>query len=216
MNRLLRRSRLGVAVLFWGMVVLVWGHNLPVPLKWCYGRPVMAILPIVLYPDPVLLKPTRPVSEIDDRLRQLVADMVETMNAAPGIGLAANQVGVSKRVCIVDLSAGQEEGMLHVFINPELLEVNGRDVDEEGCLSFPDITFDVERPAEVVVRAQNLEGETFELKADGLFGRAIQHECEHLNGHVFIRNLSSLKRDLIKKRIKKRIKAGDWTATPES
>ena len=175
----------------------------------------MAILPIVLYPDPVLLRPTRPVETIDDELRQFVADMAETMNAAPGIGLAANQVGVSKRVCIVDLSAGQEEGQLHVFINPEVIETEGQESDEEGCLSFPGITFDVKRPERVVVRALDLEGETFEIEANGLFGRAIQHECEHLDGHVFIRNLSSLKRELIKKKIRKRIQAGDWEATPE-
>ena len=175
----------------------------------------MAILPIVLYPDPVLLRPTRPVETIDDELRQFVADMAETMNAAPGIGLAANQVGVSKRVCIVDLSAGQEEGQLHVFINPEVIETEGQESDEEGCLSFPGITFDVKRPERVVVRALDLDGETFEIEANGLFGRAIQHECEHLDGHVFIRNLSSLKRELIKKKIRKRIQAGDWEATPE-
>jgi len=103
----------------------------------------MAILPIVLYPDPILLKPTRPVAEIDDRVRQLVADMIETMHAAPGIGLAANQVGEADRICVVDLSVGEEDEALLVLINPEILETSGTDLDQEGCLSFPDITFDV-------------------------------------------------------------------------
>ena len=186
----------------------------------CYGPgaktiPVfaMARLPIVLYPDPGLLRPTVRAENVDDSLRQLVADMVETMFAAPGIGLAANQVHRTERVCIIDISAGEEDGRLHVFINPEILETEGLHTDEEGCLSFPGITIDVERPFRVRVRALDREGAPFELEADGLLGRCIQHECEHLDGHTFLRNLSGLKRGIIKRRIRKRIKDGDWVAT---
>jgi len=172
----------------------------------------MSYLPIVLYPEPVLLKPTRPVAEVDDRVRQLVADMVETMHAAPGIGLAANQVGQTDRICVVDLSIGEDEQALHVLINPEILETSGAEVDEEGCLSFPDITFDVERPFRVRLRAVGLDGEDFECEVEGLLGRCIQHECEHLDGHTFLRNLSGLKREMIKRKIRKRIKVGEWVA----
>jgi len=173
----------------------------------------MARLPIVLYPDPVLLKPTVPVKEIDDSLRQLVDDMIETMYAAPGIGLAANQVNRTERVCVVDITAGQEDDRLHVFVNPEIVETDGGHVDEEGCLSFPGINIDVERPFRVRLRALDLDGAPFEFEADGLLGRVIQHECEHLDGHTFLRNLSGLKRGIVKRRIRKRIKDGDWVAT---
>ncbi len=175
----------------------------------------MPTRPIVLYPDPVLLRPTEPVDQIDDEIRDLVRDMTETMYAAPGIGLAANQVGVSKRVCLVDLTAGEEPGHLHIFINPRLSEAEGADVATEGCLSFPDVEIDVERPGRIVVEAEDLDGATFRFDADGLLGRAIQHECEHLEGKTFLQNLSSLKRELVKRQIKKRIKAGDWVASVE-
>jgi len=173
----------------------------------------MARLSIVLYPDPVLLRPTVPVTEVDDAVRQLAADMVETMYTAPGIGLAANQVGRTERVCVVDISAGQEDNRLHVFVNPEILETEGLHVDEEGCLSFPGVNIDVERPFRVRLRALDLEGAEFEFEADGLLGRVIQHECEHLEGHTFLRNLSGLKQGIIKRRIRKRIKDNDWVAT---
>ena len=177
--------------------------------------PVFAMtrLSIVLYPDSELLRPAVRVEEVDDSVRQLLADMVETMQAAPGIGLAANQVRRMERVCVVDISAGQEEGQLHVFINPEILETEGSHCDEEGCLSFPGININIERPFRVRVRALDLEGAPFELETDGLLGRCIQHECEHLDGHTFLRNLSGLKRGILKRRIRKRIKDGDWVAT---
>ena len=173
----------------------------------------MTRLSIVLYPDSALLRPAVRVKEVDDSVRQLVADMVETMHAAPGIGLAANQVHRMERVCVVDISAGQEQGQLHVFVNPEVLETEGLHYDEEGCLSFPGITIDIERPFRVRVRALDLDGAAFELEADGLLGRCIQHECEHLDGHTFLRNLSGLKRGIVKRRIRKRIQDGDWVAT---
>jgi peptide deformylase len=166
--------------------------------------------PIVLYPDPVLLRPTLPVEALDDEIRDLVRDMVETMNRAPGIGLAANQVGVSRRVCIVDLSAGEEPGALHVLVNPIVKATSGSQIDEEGCLSFPDITLEVERPARATVEALDLDGRVRTLEVEGLLARAVLHECEHLDGKTFLQNVSPLKRELVKKRIRKRIKAGDW------
>ena len=172
----------------------------------------MAVRPIVLYPDPVLLKPTIPVAEVDDDVRQLVDDMRETMNAAPGIGLAANQIGDTRRVCIIDLSAGERPESLIVLINPSVTAVQGRQVGEEGCLSFPDVNLEIERDDKILVRATDLEGRSLELEADGLLSRAVQHECEHLEGQVFLRHLSPLKRELIKKQIRKRIRTGDWSA----
>jgi peptide deformylase len=175
----------------------------------------MPLRPIVLYPDPVLLTPTERVERIDDEIKSLVKDMVDTMYAAPGIGLAANQVGVGKRVCIVDLSVGETPGELKVFINPRVIEASGAEVAEEGCLSFPDIHLDIERPFTATVEAEDLEGRTFRVSADGLLARAMQHEIEHLDGRVFLLNLSPLKRELVKRQIKKKIKAGDWVATFE-
>ncbi|HEX6850550.1 MAG TPA: peptide deformylase [Candidatus Polarisedimenticolaceae bacterium] len=172
----------------------------------------MALRPIILYPDPVLLTPTREVGKIDDEVRTLVRDMVETMYAAPGIGLAANQVGSGLRVCIVDLSVGEKPGELKVFVNPQLVETAGIDVAEEGCLSFPDIALDVERPYRAVVEARDLEGRTFRVDADGLLARAMQHEIEHLEGRTFLQNVSPLKRELVKRQIRKRIKNGEWIA----
>lgn len=172
----------------------------------------MAIRPIVLYPDPVLLRPTSPVEAVDETLRELVRDMTETMYAAPGIGLAANQVGVASRVCIVDLSAGEETGQLHVFINPNVVEEDGSQRGEEGCLSFPDVTLEIQRSETATVEALDLDGQPFRMTASGLMARAILHECEHLDGQVFLRNVSSIKRELVKKQIRKRIKSGDWVA----
>ena len=172
----------------------------------------MAVRPIVLYPDPVLLRPTRRVAEVDDEIRRLVADMADTLRAAPGIGLAANQVGVDLRICLIDLSAGEDPGQLIVLINPDL-ELHGpTEVGEEGCLSFPEINVDVERSFEVEVKALDLDGRPFSFRGEELTARVIQHECEHLDGQTFLRNVSPLKRELIKKKIRKRIKAGDWVA----
>jgi peptide deformylase len=171
----------------------------------------MAIRPIALYPEPVLLVATRPVAEVDQELCDFVGDMVETMYAAPGIGLAANQVGDSRRVCVVDLSVGENPEELLVLINPVVLDRFGPpEVAEEGCLSFPDILVDINRTAQVRVEALDLEGRSRIVEADGLLARAIQHECEHLDGQTFLSSLSPLKRELVKKQIRKRIKNGDW------
>ncbi len=172
----------------------------------------MAVRPIVLYPDPALLSPTRRVEEVDDEVRELVCDLVDTMYAAPGIGLAANQVGVDRRVCVVDLTAGEQPHELKVFINLRVVTEEGSQLGDEGCLSFPDITLEVPRSQQVTVEALDEQGQPFTLTADELLARVILHECEHLDGRTFLRNVSSLKRELVKKQIRKRIRAGDWVA----
>jgi peptide deformylase len=165
---------------------------------------------IIFYPDPILLRPTKPVGEVDDAVRVLVADMVETLHAAPGIGLAANQIGVALRVAVIDLSVGDEQSELHVLINPQILEQGGRQVGEEGCLSLPGITADVTRPAWVRVEALNLEGRKRELRAEELLARALCHEIDHLDGRLYLHRLSPLKRSRLKREIEKAIDAGEW------
>lgn len=172
----------------------------------------MAVRPIVLYPDPVLLRPTQPVERVDEDVRALVQDLVDTMIAAPGIGLAANQLGDSRRVCVVDLTSGESPGSLVVLVNPRVLDTQGRQMGEEGCLSFPDITIEVERAERLTVEALDRNGDRIELAADGLLARAILHECEHLDGQVFLRHLSALKREIVRRQIRKRIEAGTWNA----
>jgi peptide deformylase len=172
----------------------------------------MAVRPLVLYPDPVLLKPTREVESIDEELHELVKDMVDTMYAAAGVGLAANQIGVPLRVLVTDASGAEDGEGLQVFINPVVTARSGSQIGEEGCLSFPDVTLDIDRAEKVIVEALDLQGEPFTFEAEGLLARAILHECEHLDGKVFLQNVSALKRELVKAQIKKRIKAGDWQA----
>ena len=172
----------------------------------------MPLRPIVLYPDPVLLQPTQPVEKVDDGTRELVRDMVDTLYAAPGIGLAANQIGVRARVCIVDLSAGDRAGELKVFVNPEVRETEGRDVGEEGCLSFPEISLEIERPHRAKIEALDLEGKRFVIEGEGLLARAMLHEIEHLDGFTFLRAVSTVRREMVKRQIRKLMKAGDWVA----
>jgi peptide deformylase len=172
----------------------------------------MAIRPVVLFPDPVLLTPTRPVERVDEEVRALVQDMVETMYAAPGVGLAANQVGEQLRVCVVDLTVGETRDELRVFINPEVVSTEGSQIGEEGCLSFPDITLEIERPMRAVVRAIDLDGKPFTLEGEGLMARAMLHEIEHLDGRTFLQHVSPLKRELVRRQIRKRMKSGEWVA----
>ena len=174
----------------------------------------MAVRPIVLYPDPALLRPTRPVEVVDEEVRGLIRDLIETMHAAPGIGLAANQLGVGRRVCVVDLSVGETPGDLRVLVNPRVVAVEGSQVDEEGCLSFPDITLEVERAMRATVEALDGEGRPITVTGEGLLARAMLHEIEHLDGQTFLRNVSPLKRQLVTRQIRKRMKAGDWVAVP--
>lgn len=174
----------------------------------------MAVRPIVLYPDPVLLRPTRAVEVVDQGVRDLIQDLVDTMYAAPGIGLAANQIGDGRRICVVDLSVGETVGELRVLVNPRVASVEGSQTDEEGCLSFPDVTLDVERALRATVEALDGEGRPFTLTGEGLLARAMLHEIEHLDGQTFLRNVSPLKRQLVTRQIRKRMKTGDWVAAP--
>jgi len=170
----------------------------------------MALREIVKYPDPVLLTRSDEVPDVDDSLRRLVADMVETMHAAPGVGLAANQVGVTRRVAVVDLSVGKDPSQLIVLINPRVLSTEGLLTEEEGCLSIPGITEMVQRPARVQVEAMNLDGAWFRIQGEALMARALLHEIDHLDGILFLERLSPLKRRLIRKKIQKLIRTGEW------
>ncbi len=168
------------------------------------------VRPIVKYPEPVLQRPAAPVTEFDEELRALVADMFDSMYAAQGIGLAAPQIGVSKRVTVLDLSFQKNPEEKLVLINPEITFKQGKQYGEEGCLSLPDIHEKVSRAAVVKVRAQTLDGEWREYDGEELLARAFQHEIDHLDGVLFIFRVSALKRDLIQRRIRKLQKAGEW------
>jgi len=163
----------------------------------------MSLLPIRIYPDPVLRVECREVSSFDDDLARLVGDMVETMHAAPGIGLAANQVGVESRVAVVDLSVGERPEDLLVLVNAEILTEAGEEEDVEGCLSVPDFTEKVVRPLAIKVRAADLEGKRFEVEAEGLLARAICHELDHLAGKLFTDRLRGLKRERARRMLKR-------------
>jgi peptide deformylase len=168
------------------------------------------ILKIVKYPEPVLQQPGEPVTEFNDELRKFVADLFETMYAAKGIGLAAPQVAVSKRITVIDLSGGQDPKQKLVLINPEIIAREGKQYEEEGCLSFPEIHEKVQRAAKVTVRAQDEHGKWFEMDGEELLSRAFQHEIDHLDGVLFIFRMSGLKRDMILRRIRKAQREGTW------
>ncbi len=166
----------------------------------------MALRDIRKFPDPVLRRKTDRVTSINGTIERLIDDMVETMHAAPGVGLAANQVGVSLQVAVIDLSTREEKEKRHpllVMINPEILSRQGSVVEEEGCLSIPEYAEKVKRAARVKVRAQDRTGSVFELEAEGLLAKALQHEIDHLNGLLFIDRLSPLKKSIFKRRLKK-------------
>lgn len=165
---------------------------------------------IVKYPDPVLERPGEPVTEFTDELRALVDDMFESMYAAKGIGLAAPQIGLSKRLTVIDLSFKEKPEDKIVLVNPEIISREGRQHEEEGCLSLPEIREKVTRAARVRVRAQNIAGKWFEMDGEELLARAFQHEIDHLDGILFFRRVSALKRDLILRKIRKMQKNGDW------
>lgn len=167
---------------------------------------LMAICDIKRYPEPVLRARTKRVETIDKQVLSLIDDMAETMYAAPGVGLAANQIGVPLQVAVIDVTVAEEgpvKRRLVVLINPEMVSMEGTVVSEEGCLSVPEFTEKVKRAARVKVRAQDREGRPFELEAEGLMAKALQHEIDHLNGIVFIDRLSPLKRNLFRRRLKK-------------
>ena len=164
----------------------------------------MALLPILEYPDPRLKKVAAPVAAVTPEIRKLVADMAETMYAAPGVGLAATQVNVHRQVIVIDISDERDD--LRVFINPVLLEAEGEAENEEGCLSVPGYYDKVARAERIRVRALNERGETFELDADGLLAVCVQHEMDHLRGKVFVEYLSPLKRTRLAARMRKKHK----------
>ncbi len=168
------------------------------------------ILKILKYPDPVLSQPGEPVTEFNAELRKLVADMFETTYASQGIGLAAPQVGVSKRLTVIDLSMGKNPKDKIVLINPEIISSEGKLYEEEGCLSFPDIREKVVRAAKVSIRAQDERGKWFEMDAEELLSRCFQHEIDHLNGILFLFRMSALKRSLNLRKIRKMQAEGQW------
>lgn len=169
------------------------------------------IYPIVVYGDPVLETPTATITEFNtEELRKLVDDMFESMYAAHGVGLAAPQIGISKRITVIDVTFKEDPNARLVLINPEVIAREGKQTGQEGCLSLPDFRENVTRPNIVTVRAQDLEGNWFEKTGDDLLARAFVHEIDHLNGRLFISHVSALKRDLIKRKIKKLVRAGEW------
>lgn len=171
----------------------------------------MMLLKIRKYGDPVLETRCEPVTEFGtDELKQLVENMFETMYANKGVGLAAPQVGELKRLTVVDPSGGEDPNARLVFVNPELVKLEGKQVGEEGCLSIPGFREDVKRAMRVKVRAKSVEGVEFEIDLDELLARALQHEVDHLNGVVFLKHLSPLKRDMIRRKIRKLQQAGEW------
>jgi peptide deformylase len=168
------------------------------------------VLKIVKYPESVLSQPGEPVTEFNDELRQLAADLFETMYAAQGIGLAAPQVGVSKRLTVIDLSLGKDPKQKLVLVNPEVISSEGKLYEEEGCLSFPEIREKVVRAAKVRIRAQDEYGKWFEMDGEELLSRAMQHEIDHLDGILFIFRMSPLKRSLNLRKIRKLQSEGKW------
>jgi peptide deformylase len=168
------------------------------------------VYPITKYGAAVLESPAKPVETFDDELAKLCEDMFESMYVAEGVGLAAPQIGLAKKLAVIDVSVGKNPEAKLVLANPEIIYVEGDQREEEGCLSIPGFRGSVLRPAYVTIRAQNVKGESYEMRGEGLLARAFCHEIDHLNGLLFIQHLSMLKRDLIKRRIRKLRKTGDW------
>ena len=168
------------------------------------------IYPIVKFGDPVLEAKAAPVTEFDTALRALLDDMFESMYAAHGVGLAAPQIGISRRITVIDVTFKEDPKQKLVLINPEIIHTEGRISQSEGCLSIPEFRENVTRPKKVTVRAQNAKGEFFEHTGEELLARAFCHETDHLNGKLYINHISALKRDLMKRKIRKLIKAGEW------
>lgn len=168
------------------------------------------IYPIVKYGDPILEKSTARVMKFDAELEQLAEDMFASMYAAQGVGLAAPQIGLSIRLAVVDVTGGKNPEAKIIFVNPEVIHAEGEKREEEGCLSIPGFRGYVVRPQFVTVRAQNAQGEEFEIRGEELLARAFCHEIDHLNGVLFLQHLSMLKRDLIRRKIKKLKKQGEW------
>jgi len=168
------------------------------------------IYPIVKFGDPVLEKPAATITEFNDELRKLAEDMFESMYAAHGVGLAAPQIGIAKRIAVIDVTFKEDPGAKIVLVNPEIVHTEGKQTSNEGCLSLPEFRENVSRPMKVTARAQDLDGKTIEVAGEELLARALLHETDHLNGKLFISHISALKRDLIKRKIRKLIKQGEW------
>jgi len=168
------------------------------------------ILPILKYGKPELKRLSLPVDHFDGELEKLVKNMIETMYSAPGIGLAAPQVGLNIRLATVDLSVGEDSSKLITICNPEIVSTEGEQKSEEGCLSIPDFTDTVIRPKKMIVRGQNIHGEEVVIEAEGLLARCFSHEIDHLNGILYIDHLSTIKKNLIRNKIKKLAKSGNW------
>jgi peptide deformylase len=170
------------------------------------------IYPIVYYPAPVLETPAVTVEDFDTpELHKLVEDMFESMYVAKGVGLAAPQIGISRRIVVIDLSVGEDPAQKMVLINPQITAKSGTQIGEEGCLSIPGFREQVTRPNRATVRAQDAKGEWFEKTGEDLLARAFMHETDHLNGRLYISHVSALKRDLIRRKVRKLIKAGEWS-----
>jgi peptide deformylase len=165
---------------------------------------------IVKFGDPVLEKPAAEITTFDDELKKLAEDMFESMYAARGVGLAAPQIGISKRIAVVDVTFKEDPNAKLVLINPVIVNKEGRQRNSEGCLSIPEFREEVSRARIVTIRAQDLSGSFFERTGEELLARAFLHETDHLNGKLYISHISALKRDLIKRKIKKLVKAGEW------
>jgi peptide deformylase len=168
------------------------------------------IYPIVKYGDPVLETPAVTVTEFDEALKKLVDDMFESMYAAHGVGLAAPQIGISKRIAVIDVTFKEEPDAKLILVNPEIIKKQGKQTGTEGCLSLPDFRETVSRANVVTVRAQDLNGKWFETTGEALLARALVHETEHLQGRLYISHISALKRDIMKRKIKKLVRAGEW------
>ncbi len=167
---------------------------------------------IVLFGEPVLEKQAEAVTEFDTpELHKLIEDMFESMYAAKGVGLAAPQIGIAKRIAVIDLSVAEDPAQKIVLINPEIIRKVEFQTGEEGCLSLPGFREQVTRPKTVTVRAQNIKGEPFEMTGEELLARAFAHEIDHLNGRLYISHVSALKRDLIRRKVRKLVKAGEWS-----
>jgi peptide deformylase len=168
------------------------------------------IYPIVKYGQEVLERAGEPITEFNSSLEKLVADMFETMYAANGVGLAAPQIGLGMRLSVIDVTSGEDPQARLVLVNPEIVAIEGKQVEEEGCLSLPDIRAKTPRPLCVTIRAQDIHGKEFAMTREGLLARAFCHETDHLNGKLFIQHLTMLKRDSIKRKVRKMMKAGEW------
>ncbi|HLB87026.1 MAG TPA: peptide deformylase [Terriglobales bacterium] len=168
------------------------------------------IYPIVKFGNPVLEKPAEPVAVFDDTMKKLIEDMFESMYAAHGVGLAAPQIGISKRLAVIDITFKEDPNAKLVLANPEIIHAEGRVTQNEGCLSIPEFREPVTRARKVTIRAQDANGKWFEKTGEELLARALLHETDHLNGKLYISHVSALKRDLIKRKIRKLMKAGEW------